>query len=102
MKYNTKIPTLDIIKWILNSILIVYSLLLISLILFGGFKIQFLGLSISANSPTQVISIILFTTIIRLSVGIGPQNALLLWIALFVGLIMTEVFLRIVDVPIAK
>jgi len=102
MKYITKVPTLSILKWILNSVLIVYSVLLISMILIGGFKIQFLGLSISANSPTQIISIIFIFAIIRISVGIGPQNALLLWIALIVGLIITEGFLRLVDLPIAS
>ncbi len=54
MKILGKVPIISIIKWILNSVLIVYSILMISMILFGGFKIQFLGLNTSANSLTQI------------------------------------------------
>ena len=93
---------LNCLKWILNSILIIYLILFISLIIFGGFRFELFGLVISVYSLVQLLSILIVFSLIRITIGIGFPNAILMWIALLIGLIVTEGFLRILDLPLAS
>ena len=92
---------LSIFKRLLDLGVGIYLLLIPIIILTGGFKMDFLGISIKATHLYTPIKILVPLILIRLIITVEIKNFLLLLGSLLMGLFVMEIAVRIWDPPIA-
>ncbi len=91
-----------ILKRLLEFGISVYLILILIILITGGFETGFLGLSIRATHLFTPVKILVPLIILRVLISTDIKQGLLLAVSLFISLCVMEVALRIWDPPIAK
>ncbi len=99
---NFRLFTLKAFKRILDLGIAIYLILLLIVIITGGFEVSFFGISIKANHLFTPIRFLIPLIFIRLAITVRIINLALLFGSLFVCLLSIEIAMRLWDPPIAR
>ena len=91
-----------LLKSLLNTLIVLFIVLIISIIWTGGFEVRIFGVEISCHGLANPIIFLSILLLFRFFVIIGWANSLIFSIALFVSAGLAEGFLRIIDPPLAQ
>jgi lysophospholipase L1-like esterase len=91
-----------ILKRLLDIGIGIYLILIPIVLATGGFKFNFLGITVGASRLFTVFKFLIPLVLFRLSITLEIKNLLLLLGSIFLCLIAFEVFFRVWDPPISK